>query len=282
MRTSRSSSVQQARKALAERLKEIRKDSGLTGPGLALACGWSKSKCSRIENAITAPSERDIRVWCRACGADDQAADLVASLHSVETMFTEWRRMEQSGLKRAQAMVLPLYERTTRFRAYTPGILHGLLQTRDYTRSVLQATQRRRVAVDDVEEAVQVRMERQEILRDHGKTFAFIIEEACLYHGLGGTEVAAGQLAHLIAVASLANVSLGIVPRGYSRHSMHVEAFSLYDSSQANVELVSGYLQITQPSEVAMYVSRFGELSADAVRGAAARTLITEAIDSLG
>ncbi|MFE3876373.1 helix-turn-helix domain-containing protein [Kitasatospora sp. NPDC059146] len=282
MRTSRSSSVQQARKALADRLREIRQDAHLTGPALALLCGWSKSKCSRIENAITAPSEKDIRDWCHACNADGQAEDLAASLRTVETMFTEWRRMERSGLKRAQEMVLPLYERTTRFRAYTPGILHGLLQTRDYTRSVPQATQRRRVAVNDVEEAVQVRMERQAILRDHGRTFAFIIEEACLHHGLGGPEVAAGQLAHLNIVASLANVSLGIVPRGLLRHSMQVEAFSIYDSAQVNVELVSGYLQITQPSEVGMYVSRFGELSTDAVHGAAARALISGALDSLG
>ncbi|WP_441248969.1 helix-turn-helix domain-containing protein [Kitasatospora sp. McL0602] len=281
MRTSRSSSVQQARKALADRLREIRKDAKHTGPALALLCGWHKSKVSRIENAITAPSEQDIRDWCRACEADDRAEDMVASLRTVESMFTEWRRMERTGLKHAQAAVLPLYERTTRFRSYSPGIVPGLIQTRDYTRSVLQATQRRRVAVDDVEEAVQVRMERQAILSDHGKTFAFLIEEASLYHGLGGPEVAAGQLSHLITVGSLANLSLGIIPRNMRRHSMQVEGFWIYDAAQVNVELVSGYLQITQPSEVGAYVARFGELAADAVYGADARLLVRAALGSI-
>jgi hypothetical protein len=236
---------------------------------------------SRIENAITAPSEDDVREWCRACGADDQAADLVASLRTVETMFTEWRRMEGTGLKRAQQSVLPLFERTNRFQSYSPGIVPGLLQPREYTRSVLQATQRRRVAVDDVEEAVEVRMERQAILNDHGKTFGFLIEEASLYHGLGGPEVAAGLLTHLLDVSSMANLSLGVIRRNLNRHSMQVEGFWIYDGEQVTVELVSGWLQLTQPTEVAAYVSRFGELAADASYGEEARLLIRAALSSI-
>jgi len=282
MRTSRSSSVQQARKALADRLRDIRKDAGITGPALALACGWSKSKCSRIENAITAPSAQDIRAWCVVCGADDQAPDLIAALKSVETMFTEWRRMEASGLKRAQESVLPLFEQTMHFRAYAPSILPGLIQTREYTTAILRATQKRRVAVDDVEEAVQVRMERQRIIYDSRKTFAWLLEESSLYASLGGPEVQAGQLGHLIACASMPNTSLGIIPRKTTRLSMAVEGFWIYDNTMAAVELVSGYLQLTTPSEVLMYVSRFQDLATDAVYGAEARALITEAIDTLG
>ncbi|MFD8083038.1 helix-turn-helix domain-containing protein [Kitasatospora sp. NPDC059722] len=281
MRTSRSSSVQQARKLLADRLRELRRLAELTGPVLALRCGWHKSKVSRIENAITAPSEQDIRDWCRACDAGEQAEDLVASLRSVEGMFVEWRRMERSGLKRAQEAVLPLFERIERFRAYSPGIVPGLLQTRDYTTAILRATQKRRVQVDDVEAAVQVRMNRQRIIHDSHRTFAFLIEEAVLLSGIGGLEVAAGQLGHLIDIASRANTSLGIIPFNTARTSMQVEGFWIFDNAQANVELVSGYLTITQPSEVAMYANRYRDLSSDAVYGKAARALITKAMNAL-
>jgi transcriptional regulator with XRE-family HTH domain len=281
MATSASSSVQQARRGLADRLGEIRRDAGLTGRSLAAAVGWYPSKVSRIEHATTAPSADDIRAWCRACAAEDQAPELVASLRAVEGMFVEWRRMERSGLRRAQVAVLPLFERTTRFRAYSSWFVPGMIQSRAYTEAVLRAVQRRRVEVDDVEAAVEARMERQLLLYQPGKTFAFLLEESVLRSGIGGAEVMTGQLGHLISVGALPNVSLGIIPAGPDRTRMPVEGFWLYDSAQVNVELVSGYLTITQAPEVAQYVATFAELGAHAVYGADARALILRAIEAL-
>lgn len=63
---------------------------------------------------------------------------------------------------------------------------------------------------------------------------------------------------------------------------MPVEGFWIFDSTQVNVELISGYLTITQPSEVGMYAETFEELAALAVYGAPARALITSAMDALG
>ncbi len=48
------------------------------------------------------------------------------------------------------------------------------------------------------------------------------------------------------------------------------------------MELVSGWLTLTQPREIAMYAKTFGELSELAVRGARGRALITASIDALG
>lgn len=119
MTASGSSSVQQARQVLADRLRELCKDADLDGKDLAAACGWHPSKVSRISTAKTAPSADDIRAWCRACGAEDQTADLIASLRVVEGMWVSWRRMERAGLRRAQEARLPLYERTRWLRAYS-------------------------------------------------------------------------------------------------------------------------------------------------------------------
>ncbi len=44
---------------------------------------------------------------------------------------------------------------------------------------------------------------------------------------------------------------------------------------------MSGYLTITQPSEVAMYADTFAELSQLAVYGAKARALINDAMERL-
>ncbi|WP_017559387.1 Scr1 family TA system antitoxin-like transcriptional regulator [Nocardiopsis baichengensis] len=75
-------------------------------------------------------------------------------------------------------------------------------------------------------------------------------------------------------------VSLGVVPMRADRGRMPVEGFWIFDSAQVNVELVSGHLTITQPSEIAMYADTFAELAALALYGERARTLIAAARDS--
>lgn len=281
MAVSPSSSAQQARRALAGRLAELCRDAGLTGRDIAEACGWSPSKSSRIMNARTPPSAEDIRAWCRACDAEEQTEDLIASLRTAEGMWVGWRRMERTGLKQAQQARLPLFERTRRFRAYSSWFVPGLLQTYGYTESVLRAVQRRRVTVDDVADAVAVRMERQHVMHESDKRFAFLIEESVLRNGLGGPDVLTGQLSHLLTVGSLPNVSLGVLPMRADRSRMPVEGFWIFDAGQVNVELVSGHLTITQPSEVAMYAEAFAELADLAVYGDKARALITAALAAL-
>ncbi|MFF4578230.1 helix-turn-helix domain-containing protein [Streptomyces sp. NPDC001373] len=282
MAVSASSSAQQARQALADRLAELCRDAGLSGLDLAERCGWSRSKSSRIMNAKTPPSADDIRAWCTACGAEDQTEDLIASLRTAEGMWVGWRRMERAGLRQAQEARLPLYQRTRRFRSYSSWLVPGVIQTQPYTTAALQAIQKRRGLVDDVADAVAARMERQRVLYEGDRRFAFLVEESVLRAGIGGAEVMSGQLGHLISIASLPNVSLGVVPMRPDRERWPAEGFWIYDTAQVNVELISGYLTLTQPSEVGMYAETFAELATLAVYGAPARTLITSALDALG
>ncbi|MFE5076910.1 helix-turn-helix domain-containing protein [Streptomyces halstedii] len=282
MALSASSSAQQARQALADRLAELCRDAGMSGLDLADRCEWSRSKSSRIMNAKTPPSADDIRAWCKACGAEEQTEDLIAMLRTAEGMWVGWRRMERAGLKQAQEARLPLYLRTRRFRAYSSWLVPGMIQTQPYTTAALHAIQRRRGLVDDVADAVAARMERQRVLYEGDRRFAFLVEESVLRAGIGGADVMSGQLGHLISIASLPNVSLGVVPMTPDRERWPAEGFWIYDAAQVNVELISGYLTITQPSEVAMYAETFAELAALAVYGAPARALITSAMDTLG
>jgi len=278
-----SSSAWQARQALGARLGELRKDAGLTGRALARLCGWHESKVSRIEHALTAPSADDIRSWCQHCGAPEETEDLITFLRTVEGMFIEWRRMERTGLRRAQEAVLPLWERTRLFRAYSSWLIPGAVQTRAYTTAVLRAIAARRELPDDVDEAVAVRTDRLRLLREGDHRFLVVIEESVLRNVIGGAEVMAGQLGHLITVASLPSVSLSIVPMGLQRDAVWpVEDFWIFDDRQVNVELVSGWLTLTQAREIGAYSKAFSDLSEIAVRGTRARTLITAAIDALG
>jgi transcriptional regulator with XRE-family HTH domain len=97
MPTSPSSSAQAARQAVAERLRDLRRSAGLTVTELGAACGWHHAKTSRIENARTGPSAKDITAWCRATGADMLAADLITQSLNAESMYSEWRDQTRGG-----------------------------------------------------------------------------------------------------------------------------------------------------------------------------------------
>jgi hypothetical protein len=197
-------------------------------------------------------------------------------------MWVEWRRMEQSGLRRAQQAVRPLYDRTRQFRTYSPALVPGVFQTEAYTTAVLIMFMRRRRLPDDIAQAVAVRMERQRVLCEGNHRFAVLLEESVLRTGIGGAEVMTGQLGHLITVSSLPRVSLGIIPDRPDRDvAWPVEGFWMFDDDQVQVELVSGHLTVTQPREIAMYAQAFAELGEIAVYGTAARAKLTSAIARL-
>lgn len=99
MSTFPTSSVQEARAALADRLRELRLDAGITSKELARLCGWSVAKSSRIENAVTAPADADIRAWSTACGAEGQTADLLAANRQADSLYLQWKRLQRSGMK---------------------------------------------------------------------------------------------------------------------------------------------------------------------------------------
>jgi hypothetical protein len=94
--------------------------------------------------------------------------------------------------------------------------------------------------------------------------------------------VLAGELGHLIGVAALPAVSLGIIPFGVpERVVWPVEGFGIFDDQQVNIELLSARVTITQPREVSVYARAFTELGNLAVYGPAARTLVRAAIEAL-
>ncbi|MEU3185344.1 helix-turn-helix transcriptional regulator [Streptomyces sp. NPDC006923] len=281
MPTSPLSTAQAARKALAERLGEIRKDAQLTGRELGVRCGWSESKSSRIESARTAPSDADIRAWCAACNADAQAADLVAANRTAESMYVQWKRRHRAGMRRAQVDLLPLYERTRAFRIYCSNVVPGILQTPPYASALMTMITTFQGTPNDVAEAVASRMERSRVLYRGQHIFSILLEETVLRYRLGGAEVMAGQLEHLLAVSSLPSVSLGIIPAAAERRMWPLEAFYLFDDRLVNVETLTAEVNVTAPSEAHDYGKAFRELTRSAVFGTSARALITDAVCAL-
>jgi transcriptional regulator with XRE-family HTH domain len=277
----RSSAAQAARQALADRLRELRVDAGLTAIQLAAAAGWHRTKVSRLEHAVRSPSMAEVRAWCVACGAEDQTDDLLAALRAVEGTYVQWQRLDRGGLRRLQESYVPLFERTRLMRVYCSVLVPGLLQTPGYATAVLTAIVEQSGGANDVAQAVPARMARARVLHEGGHRFAFVIEEAVLRHGLGGGAVMAAQLGHLLEAMSVPSVSLGVIPFAARRPRIVVENFNLYDLARVEVELLAAQVTITAPSEIKLYAEAFEELAAMAVYGSAARALIAAAVAAL-
>lgn len=281
MNTRPTSPAQQAREALGVRLREIRKEAGLTGRALAVSVGRHFTKISRIENGSQAPSEDDIRAWCLACAADGQVPDLIATARAIESMYVEWRRHTRAGMKRLMLTPVPLYEQTTLFRIYEHSAIPGLFQTAEYSAALLTYFIDFLDAPNDLEAAIQARMERQRIIYSGNRRFIVVLEENALRARVGSPETMAGQLDRLLATISLPRVSVGIIPQAAPRRTFTQVGFWIYDNAMVGVETPTAKLEITQPREILLYADMFEHLRQSAVYGAQARALITRAIGEL-
>ncbi|MEU9649085.1 helix-turn-helix transcriptional regulator [Streptomyces sp. NPDC048110] len=276
-----SSRVQKAREELAGRLREIRKDAGISGRELAVRCGWSESKSSRIENARTPPSDADIKAWCRACAAGDQTADLIAANRQSADAHVQWRRLQRSGLRRLQESTRDLYRQTRMFRIYVSDVIPGFLQTPGYATALLSSIAGFRETPDDVGDAVAARMRRNEVLTHGARRFSFVLEESVLRYRLCSAETMAAQLGHLLGVMDHQNVAVGLIPLSAQRTVWPMPTFTIFDDTRVHADTLDAAATLTQPGQVELYARAFDRLSQGAVRGAAARSLITDALASL-
>ncbi|MDH6131032.1 transcriptional regulator with XRE-family HTH domain [Kitasatospora sp. MAA4] len=280
MSSSPLSSAQAARVALAARLSALMQDAGLSGLELAERCGWHKSKSSRIARGMTVPSDADIRAWCTACGAADQAADLIAASRTAESMYTQWREIHRDGMRRVHEKTVPLYQRTKRFRVYASNLMPGMTQTGPYASGLLRSITDFQGTPDDVEQAVAARLDRSRVLADRAHQFGLVLEEAVLYHAVCDDDGMAGQLEHLLTVMRQPNVSVGIIPLRCRRTVWPLEAFYAFDESLVAVETLTAEINVTAPGEIRTYLKAFAELSKLAVHGPQARTLIASALSA--
>ncbi|MEU5902341.1 helix-turn-helix domain-containing protein [Streptomyces venezuelae] len=282
MSASPSSSAQAAREALAVRLQHLRKDVGLSGKDLSARCGWHPAKTTRIQKGTAAPSDTDIRAWCAACGADDQADDLIATARAVDSMYMEWRRLHRNGMRQVQEDWLALHEQTRHCRVYLSNVPPGFLQTPAFATALMNQITRFQGTPDDVAEAVAARVARSRFLYEGGHRYVVLMEESVLRFRTADPEAMRGQLRHLLAAMPLASVSLGIIPFTAQRTVWPLEAFYVHDDTMAVVETLTAEIKVTQPREVADYTRAFVGLAEMAVYGDAARERITAAIDALG
>lgn len=282
MTISPSSSAKQAREALGARLKDLRQGAGLSARTIAAATGQHFTRVSKIEHGVQIPTDKDIRDWCRACAAEDQIEDLIATARAVESAYVEFRRQARAGMKRVLGPhTLALYEQTISFHIYEHNVIPGLLQTAEYAAAMLSFWIKFLDTENDLGAAVAARMERQRVIYERDKQFVIVLEEQALRTWFGTAETQAGQLDRLLAVMSLPTMSLGIIPMMTERTAVGSAGFWIFDSSRVALETPTASIEVTRPQEIALYARMFDHLKAAAVYGREARALIRKSLNDL-
>ncbi len=259
------------------RLRDIRRDAGLSSTQLAALTGWRAPKISKIEHGRQRPSEADLSQWCTACRARDQLPDLIAAVRAIETQFAEWRRILRTGTRRRQETSAKVYEKARLFRIWEPAVIPGLLQTLDYATAVLSITVDFLRLPDDAALGAQTRLQRQRVLTDEDRRFHMLIGEQALRTYVGGPEVMAGQLQHVLGLLKFPHLRLGIVPMDAPYRVPLHNGFWILDESLVQFDTYTAELSLTRPDEIATFARAFERLAALASYGSEVRKMLSAA-----
>jgi Domain of unknown function (DUF5753)/Helix-turn-helix domain len=266
------------RRQLARQLRLLREDVGLTLESAAPALDWSVSKLSRIETAQQAIDVHGVRSMLDLyeVGGDRWTQ-----------IITLCRESRQKGWWRAYGMGDDSYvgfeTEATLVQDFTLTYIPGLLQTEAYSRALFAAAPVRRTA-QDINAAASVRVIRQERLTsdDEPIELVAIIDESALHRTIGGQDVLAAQLDHLLISARLPTVTLQVLPAALGAHGAIASGFtilsfgSLGEPDMAYVEHALGALNVEKEADVARARLLFDRLRSDALSPADSAALIEQ------
>jgi transcriptional regulator with XRE-family HTH domain len=262
----------------------LRTQADLTGKDLADAHGWQQSKVSRIENGKQMPSTDDIEAWARTCNAPAGAVEELLRLREeARIAHASFRSRMSEGQEKVQESYNDLVRDSRLVQCFETAYVPGLLQVPGYARSVLtEMVSLHNLEIDDVDAAVAMRMQRQQMLYDPAKSFEFLLAEPVLRWLICPPSVMREQLDRLQTVIGLERIRFGIVPMGVELPTTPQNSFNIYVGDEA-VGAVETFVGETfhRGDEAAAYGRAMSLLWDEAVTGEGARELIISARDAL-
>lgn len=258
------------RAALGQALRELRRAKGLTGVELAREVGVTQVSVSRYESGERLPPLGLLEKMADALGVSKRLKrELLDQLHRAQTELESARAIAQRGLGRRQEEIARIEAKATYMRNFQAAVVPGLLQTRDYARSIFE----RAIAgtrPEDVARALVVRLDRQAVLHDPSKRFGFVIMEAVLLSPRGGTPGMLAQLDRIQTVSEFPNVDLAILPLGVEPPHNPINSFGICDEDLVLVETLTEQLAIRDPADIALYIKAYEAFRAAALSGSEA------------
>lgn len=272
-----------SQRSLAVELRRLRDLAGMSGRELAHRIGISQSKVSRIESGRTLPTAPEVTAWSTAVNASTEAVALLESL--TEAAFTEVHRWSRILRDRPhlQDDIQEVESGSHRVMIFQNAIVPGLLQTAEYARRVFAFFTPDGTDAD-LSAAVAGRLDRQLALFDQTRRFEFLLTEASLRWRPGPARLLLAQLDRIASLATLDNVTIGLLPHSAEAVTYVTHGFALFDlrddsragggEAIAMVETVHANLTVSDPESIARYRRRWRLLKEAARYGDDARFLL--------
>lgn len=206
---------------LAAELRRMRENAFLTGEDLKARLGWSTSKVSRIENARIGISNEDLDILLdlyQATAADRQRLE---TLLDNSPAHPWWRA--SSAPPNDFHQYLDFEAVADLIEEWEIRVVPGLFQVESYARNLLNAWKKvvHTLTPRELDERVTLRMRRQDrVISDHPLQLNVIVDESVLLRRIGDAAVMHAQLARLLEISELPNVTLRILPLDADREIM--------------------------------------------------------------
>jgi transcriptional regulator with XRE-family HTH domain len=269
---------------LAQRLRDAR--GGMLSKVLAEQTGMTPSKVSKIETGRQLPTEDDLQLWANAThvgpGVLGEWTSMLEQIKADHSTFAEQLRHGQVA---AQRVLTEMIARCHDFRYYQKLVVPRALQTIDYTRGIVENTNRLHppaepATAQQLDEAVAERQKITGYLYDPTRHFQFILDEAVLRTFRFSPQVMRAQLMRLQAVIGLPNVRFGILPLDRFVTETGNNSYTIYEDT-VFVEHVFGQDTYVRADAVQAYRDDLDRLWTEAVEGAEALDLIEQIRQSI-
>lgn len=198
-------SENRARIFFGTELRRKREEAGHTGKELADALGCTPQWISTMESGRKVSKQ--------------SAEDLDTYFKTGDYFRRHWKLINEIEVQFVLPPGFPEYleyeKKATSYRIFCALLVNGLLQTEDYTRSILTASDGANVS-----ELMAKRMDRQAVLtRENTPHTWIVLDEAVLRRMVGGAAVMREQLDSLLAVSERVNTMLQVVPNSAGYHA---------------------------------------------------------------
>jgi transcriptional regulator with XRE-family HTH domain len=271
---------------LAQALREVRHEAGLTQDAVAARMGWHTSKLFRMENARSPRVDwLDVKELMEMYGVRSPHREALIQL-ARDTRLRGWWTPYRDVFT---GSYVALEDESSAMRLYCPELVPGLLQTEDYARTVIRAV---RPGYDDenVERRVTARLARQKMLLDRARppALGLVLNESVLRRLIGGRAVMAAQLRALAEAAQRPQVTLQVLPFSAGAHASLEGGFVLIkfpeetDPDVVYVEGIMGDLYLESVEEVKRYQAAFERNQAVALGPRESSEFISAAARELG
>ncbi|MFD0687747.1 helix-turn-helix domain-containing protein [Actinomadura fibrosa] len=267
---------------LARELRKLREDQGLTLQEVADRLNWSRATVSRLETSQTRPRPGDIADILDLYGVTSPARDALITLARQAGQRGWWTAYQDVFA----GSYVALEDEASHIRTWDPQLIHGLLQTEQYSRTVITAG-RLLPGQEDIERRIAARKIRQALLdRTNAPMLHVIFDEAVLHRHIGGPAVMRSQLSALLSAANRPSVTIQILPYAAEAHAGLDGRFTILsypdpaDPDIAYVEGTMGDVYLESAEAIAKHRDRFSRIEEAALSPEDSAHLIAEAARS--